>query len=104
MRKLFTVFTAALAILCLWHAAMGSFMLLGISTRPAAFMGYLAGILAVFHILLGCRYWLRTLKHAQCFWYGYANRLFWLRVKSIFVCKIPLGIQNTMLPPYFAAG
>ena len=26
------------------------------------------------------------------------------RVKSIFVCKFPLGIQNTMLPPYFAAG
>ena len=25
-------------------------------------------------------------------------------VKSIFVCKFPLGIQNTMLPPYFAAG
>lgn len=79
MRRLFTIFTAALAILCLWHAAMGSFMLLGISTRPAAFMGYLAGILAVFHILLGCRYWLRTLKHAQCFRYIYANRLFWLR-------------------------
>lgn len=27
-----------------------------------------------------------------------------LAVKSIFVCKFPLGIQNTMLPPYFAAG
>ena len=27
-----------------------------------------------------------------------------VRVKSIFVCKFPLGIQNTMLPPYFAAG
>ena len=27
-----------------------------------------------------------------------------IKVKSIFVCKFPLGIQNTMLPPYFAAG
>ncbi len=79
MRKLFTILTALLVILCLWHGAMGSFMLLGISTRPAAFMGCLAGILAIFHILWGCRCWLRTLKHKQGFWYGQANRLFWLR-------------------------
>ena len=26
------------------------------------------------------------------------------RVKSIFVCKIPLGTQNLMQMPYFAAG
>ena len=26
------------------------------------------------------------------------------RVKSIFVCKIPLGTQNLMQKPYFAAG
>lgn len=25
-------------------------------------------------------------------------------VKSIFVCKIPLGTQNLMQKPYFAAG
>lgn len=79
MRKLFTILTAVLVMLCLWHAAMGSFMLLGISTRPAAFMGCLVGILTVFHILLSCRYWLRTLRHKQCLWYGRANFLFWLR-------------------------
>lgn len=79
MRKVFTLLTAILTLLCLWHAAMGGFMLLGISTRPAAFMGCLAGILTVFHILLGCRFWLRTLKQGQCFYYSYANRLFWLR-------------------------
>ena len=32
------------------------------------------------------------------------QNLYYYKVKSIFVCKIPLGIQNTMLPPYFAAG
>ncbi len=79
MRKIFTLLTAFLTILCLWHAAMGSFMLLGISTRPAAFMGCLVGILAVCHILLGCRFWLRTLRQGQCFYYSHANRLFWLR-------------------------
>lgn len=79
MRKIFTLLTAVLAILCLWHAVMGSFMLLGISTRPAAFMGCLAGMLAVCHILLGGRFWLRTLKQGKCFCYNHANRLFWLR-------------------------
>ena len=34
------------------------------------------------------------------------NHLFLLEisVKSIFVCKIPLGTQNLMQMPYFAAG
>ena len=47
---------------------------------------------------------LSTDKVITCFRDGEVTLRSNRRVKSIFVCKFPLGIQNTMLPPYFAAG
>lgn len=91
MRKLFTLLTTLLILLFLGHAVMGGFMLLGISTRPAAFIGCLTGILAVIHALWGCRYWLRTLMRTHSLWYSRANRLFWLRRLSG-IAIILLGI------------
>ena len=47
----------------------------------------------------------RNLNISTVGYYGLKSRLRkFVKVKSIFVCKFPLGIQNTMLPPYFAAG
>ena len=38
------------------------------------------------------------------FFYGTLFPMEAFLVKSIFVCKIPLGTQNLMQKPYFAAG
>lgn len=84
---------AALCGLFLWHGAMGAFMLVGISTRPAAVMGIVVAVLAVLHGLWGCVRLVGTLRRPYGFRYAMANRLFWLRRVSG-LAIVPLAVLH----------
>ena len=84
MRKLNTILSVLLLFICLLHGLMGSFMLLGISSRAGKFLAWIGvGILAA-HTVLGLLLTAQTFRASRSGGklYGKQNALFWARRTS----------------------
>ena len=97
MRRFNAILTAAILLLLLVHAILGSFQLLGVGDTAVKGIAWTAAGLILLHTAIGVKYTADTLRVRKKTGAGYVreNKLFWARRVSGFAVMVLLFFHFT---------